>query len=191
MTNAELHHAKTAIEAMGSSYCLYRFGALNKLTGILKLIAKFGPVTALRIVTTLSSQVKRPIESLATETYWSRAPYRFGSIVGKFRLCPDQNSTHIEVNCSDLSEELSQRARRGPITFGFEIQRYKDEVSTPFERVGTLEISQVAALPAFESVEALVFNPWTVSSDDFEPLGNLNRARKHVYAASVSARRKP
>jgi hypothetical protein len=185
-----------------ASYSLYKPGALKKLLGILKLAYKFGPTTAFRIVGTLSSQVKRPVESLATESYWSRSPYRFGSVVAKFRLAPDQKPAQVKVNCSDLTEELCQRAIRGAITFGFEIQRYADETrtpledstqgwSTPFERIGTLVIDQGANLREFESVEALVFNPWTVSSEDFEPLGNMNRARKHVYAASASARRKP
>ncbi len=200
MTNAEIHHAKTAVEAMWASYGLYRPGKLKKLRGIIALALKFGPATALRIVGTLSVQVKRPIESLATESYWSRSPYRFGSVVGKFRLAPDRQPSPVAANCNDLTEELCQKITQAPISFGFEIQRYADEATTPledstqawstaFERVATLTIPQGANLREFEAVEALVFNPWTVSGEDFEPLGNMNRARRQVYAASAAARR--
>lgn len=201
MTNAEIHHAKNAIEAMWASYTLYQPGVLNKVRGILRLIFKFGLPTARRIVGTLSRQVKRPVESLATEFFWSRAPYRFGSVVVKFRLSPDASIESVSGHCSDLTAELSQRVLKAPVTFGFEIQRYVNEASTPledstqswptpFERIGTLVIAQGTNMCEFDPIEKLAFNPWTVSSHDFEPLGNMNRARRHVYAASVIARNK-
>jgi hypothetical protein len=37
-------------------------------------------------------------------------------------------------------------------------------------------------------VEQVAFNPWQ-TTEDFRPLGNLNRARRVVYDASATQRR--
>src|SRR5690242_15785384 len=86
------------------------------------------------------------------------------------------------------------------------MQRFVDEVKTPIED-GTVEW-EVAVSP-FETIAQLVipqqdlstadaretetqvdnleFNPWN-TTDDFRPLGNLNRARRTVYEASAAYR---
>src|SRR5207247_1703301 len=44
-----------------------------------------------------------------------------------------------------------------------------------------------APLACSRAVEGLSFNPWN-TTDDFRPLGNLNRARKAAYDASAAHR---
>src|SRR5947207_1297760 len=56
-TNAELHHAKNAYEAVWTSYCLYRPGVLAKIFGIIGLMTKVGIKSGLRILETLSTQI--------------------------------------------------------------------------------------------------------------------------------------
>ena len=48
------------------------------------------------------------------------------------------------------------------------------------------DLSTVDALAQAQIIDALAFNPWN-TTDEFRPLGNLNRARKAVYDASVGA----
>lgn len=204
MTNAEEHHAKDAVEAMWTSFLLYKPGILNKLAGFAKLTAKFGPITASRILKTLLGQIKIPVESLATETYWSRAAYKFGSVAVRFRLNPEQQKSEVIVQTSNnLADEFANKVSTQDIIFNFEVQIYVDEHKTPIEdstkswgkndapfiSIGTLVINQRADLTQFGLIDAMKFNPWNVSdSSIFEPLGNMNRARKHVYIASAKAR---
>ncbi len=86
------------------------------------------------------------------------------------------------------------------------LQLYVDEKNTPIEDtsiewtetasppipVATLAISArdidaVEARTAERLVDQLAFNPW-YTTDQFRPLGNLNRARKQVYQASSGHR---
>jgi hypothetical protein len=199
MTNAEVHHAKTAIEAMWTSYLLYSPGLANKVRGILALIRKFGFTATKRIISTLSSQIGRPVASLATESFWSRSPYRIGSEAVRFVMRPMANAEGSATAAWDLAEELRNRLQSGAVRYRFEVQRYIDEQRTPledstqpwlspFEEVGYLVIDRDAELQDVATSDALTFNPWSVSSNDFEPLGNMNRARRHVYPSSVRAR---
>ena len=198
-TNAELHHAKDAFEAMWTSYYLYKPGVAGKVLGIVKLFYKLGLSSGMRIVKTLSGQIKRSIVSLATETFWSRSPYRFGSIVARFRIRAELPPEQIESDTESLGKELSVRSKQGDIRYVLEIQRYQDEAKTPledstvawnssFEQLGHFVIRKNSELLDFGSIEKAEFNPWNISCDDFEPLGNMNRARRMVYRTSQRAR---
>jgi hypothetical protein len=86
------------------------------------------------------------------------------------------------------------------------VQRYRDPRSTPIEDtaieweegasppepVAVLTIRRRDVTTAEERaqaglVEAMAFNPWN-TTPDFEPLGNLNRARKAAYDAGAAHR---
>ncbi|HYX48416.1 MAG TPA: hypothetical protein VE843_01640, partial [Ktedonobacteraceae bacterium] len=49
------------------------------------------------------------------------------------------------------------------------------------------DLHTAAAQEAEALVDNLEFNPWN-TTDDFRPLGNLNRARRIVYQASANYR---
>jgi len=196
-TNAERHHAKTAFEAMWASYLLSRPG--SKLAALVALAGKVGPASALRIVSTLSKQIARPVASLATEAFWSRSAYRFGTTAVRFVVRPAAVAPYVKTRTADLGAELVQRNWSGDVVYRLEVQRYANEAKTPledstrpwttgFEQVATLVLPQNAKLQDFASTEGLSFNPWNVAGPEFEPLGNLNRARKAVYQASFRAR---
>jgi hypothetical protein len=62
----------------------------------------------------------------------------------------------------------------------------------PIEPVATLTIVQqdittAAAREKSRMINASAFSPWN-TTEEFRPLGNLNRARKSVYAASAALR---
>ncbi|HEY4968001.1 MAG TPA: hypothetical protein VII28_16455 [Puia sp.] len=200
MTNAEQHHAKDAIQAMATSLAFSKKGFVNKITGTVQLTTRVGPKEALRILKTISKQIKIPVESIATETYWSRAPVRIGEVVLKYRLYPAIHKTEPVKSNENLVEEFKTRLEKDDIQFSFQIQRYINETLTP------LEDATKSWLSPFETIADLIipkqdlvnddhffstkhFNPWKINSKEFEPVGNMNRARKIVYAASEKAQR--
>jgi len=228
MTNAEQHHAKDATGAMATTLAfapgswvtdalevffgpadtfpapMRRIsGIADLLAGIRRLIFRVGPVEALHILRTLSSQSKRHIPSLATETFWSRAPLAIGSVAAKYLLRPQLPKADSPTPDS-LHDELAQRLRQGPVVYDFCIQRYRDPESTPIENarpVWASPLEKIAELVLLQQdlddavgkadsdfVQAQAYSPWQVNTPDFVPIGNMNRARKLVYAASVAER---
>ncbi len=49
------------------------------------------------------------------------------------------------------------------------------------------DVSTVDALAQARIIDTMAFNPWN-TTDEFRPLGNLNRARKAVYDAGAAHR---
>jgi hypothetical protein len=105
-----------------------------------------------------------------------------------------------------LSTEAAGRLARDDIRFELCVQRYVDEKSTPIENTAvewteqaspaeavavlTLargSLSTASALAQAQVIEKMAFNPWN-TTDEFRPLGHLNRARKAVYDASSAQR---
>ena len=211
MTNAEEHHAKDALEAMSTSVAFSTEGALRQmldadnqaikaLDGFIELAKRVGPIDAAHIVLTLKRQMKIPVESLATETYWSRAPLRIGEVVVKYLLSPVTQKVEPKESEKNLGEELKRRLEQSEVRFNFQVQRYVNEDDTPLEnareawksqpeKIAELIIPQQTFVDDTTFFESLQFNPWHINSGDFEPLGSMNRARKVVYPAGVDARK--
>jgi Catalase len=211
MTNAEEHHAKDAFEAMSTSVAFSRGSALRqmldadneaiqRIDGVIELARRVGPIHAARIVLTLKRQMKIPVESLATETYWSRSPLRIGEVVVKYLLSPVIQKVEPDESEKNLGEELKRRLERSEVRFNFQVQRYVNEDFTPLEdareawksrpeTIAELVIPQQTLVYDQEFFESLEFNPWHLNTDAFEPLGSMNRARKRVYPAGVNARK--
>jgi catalase len=185
-------------------------GTASRLLGIAELLFSEGPAETVRMLHNVSRS-RRKSDSVALETYWSRGAVRWGpSLAVRFLLRPlgalpsDQN---FLADRDRLSREVAARLAQGPIRFELAVQRYVDERTTPIEDtaiawepsvaraepVATLTIPQqdVDTPSAFEKsriINASAFNPWN-TTDEFRPLGNLNRARKSVYAASANLRK--
>jgi hypothetical protein len=111
-----------------------------------------------------------------------------------------------ETDPEYLSREFASRLQAGDVRFELCIQRFYDERSTPIEdtaiewtekaspviKVAELAISKpvpsaAEAIANARMIDELAFNPWN-TTDEFRPLGNLNRARKVVYDASAAHR---
>lgn len=228
MTNAEEHHARDATEAMavttafaGSSLITKALKRLfderddwpglvrkmavtaDKMAGLRRLFAKLGPDAA-AIVRILSRQTKQSVPSLATETFWSRAPIAIGPVAGKYLVRPQLPKEPGDTPES-LHHELAQRLRRGPVAFDFCLQRYQSAETTPLEnarpawktapeKIGELvlpaqDLNDATAQEASRMINSLNFSPWQLNSPAFVPLGNMNRARKLVYLASARERK--
>ncbi|HEX8143814.1 MAG TPA: hypothetical protein VF553_14545 [Pyrinomonadaceae bacterium] len=233
MTNAEPHHARNAHEAMDTTVAFTQEGWLTKLLenfqepdgglasqlklikglagkveGVKNLVFRVGPLDAFRIISTLTRQMKIPVESLATETYWSRAPIAFGPVALKYRLEPVLQKSANPTPEDNLRRELADRLRAlgdgEEVQFEFQIQRYRDHRSTPIEdssKQWDSPFQTIAILALLKqdlntngpdaderAIDDLQFNPWNVNTDEFVPIGNMNRARKPVYQASVAFR---
>ncbi|HUF10944.1 MAG TPA: hypothetical protein VMO47_16610 [Rhodothermales bacterium] len=197
LTNANRHHARDAEEAMATTVAFAITGPLRTLRGALRLIRRVGLSDGLRIVRTLKSQMAGPVESLASEAFYSRAPLVIGSTAVKYRMAPTVEKSAHPTATVDLGAELIDRLQRDDVVFDFQVQEYVNATQTPIEDA-TVEwdapfvtIAQVVISRGSEidkTLDRQAFNPWNVASDDFTPIGSMNRARLRVYEASASLR---
>lgn len=199
-TNGSASHARDVRQFI--AFALAMSG--SKLLILPRLIASVGLLETVRMFRTVIKQGSRPVESLAKETYFSRSAYAIGDYAVAFRFVP-HGCADASVDKSDdyLRLDLTERLKRGPVVFDFQIQLFRNEQSTPIED-GSLEwntplitIAQLVipqqdltseeAHAARETVDGLAFTPWNLS-EGVRPLGSQNRGRKPVYRASVALR---
>ena len=143
--------------------------------------------------------------SYASQVYWTRMPFKFGDYAVSFKLCPppDVNEKVSTGGSNFMKEDLSRRLKNGDITFDLYIARFINEKETPIED-GTKEWKNWDDEPVAriiipkqnidddslqEETDRMRFTPWH-TTEDFRPLGSLNRAKKRVYHASQTMRSK-
>jgi hypothetical protein len=210
MTNAPFSHARDARQFMviasaagrrGRPAGLWKRKQWRTAAGLLRIGRRLGLREAVRVLRTIRKQTSRPVISLATEQYWSRAPFAFGEVAVKFKL--EGTARGDGEAAADLRGEMQSRLRDKDVVFDFKVQKYVDAERTPIED-GTVEWKEEDApfvtiarltIPAQEideadedEIDGYAFNPWNRSSDEYRPLGSMNRARKMVYAASARLR---
>jgi hypothetical protein len=202
MTNGAVSHARDVIQFMGFGAA----GAGSKLLFIPRLLKQFGVRETVRMLKVALSQVSRKVESLAEEQYWSRAPYKWGDAAIRFTLVPQHSGNYSWIDNNDpnyLRLDLVERLKHESLVFLFQVQLFINEQATPIEdhsvewksefvTVAELYIPQQdlttpEAQEAEASINKMDFNPW-YTTDDFRPLGNLNRARRNVYRSSAGLR---
>jgi len=214
MTNAPFSHARDAHQFMiissavvrqgGIPTVLWKLRAWRTVAGLVRIAKRLGLKEAMRILRTIKEQTSRLVASVATEQYWSRAPFAFGAVAVKFMLDPLAVAVGgTGDRPASLRAELVARLRAGDVEFDFKVQRYIDAARTPIEDA-TIEWKEEDApfitiarlvIPKQEldtssesNINNYAFNPWNTSSDDYRPLGSMNRARKLVYSASAKLR---
>ena len=210
MTNYPVSYARNARQFV--TFAVAMTGNLAaKLRGVLRLIRLFGLRETARMLRNVIRS-RRTVRSVATETYWSRGAMRWGpTLAVRYLLRPVPDTPPAprppaEDDPDFLSTEAARRLAQGDIRFELCVQRYVDEHSTPIEdtavrwseRVTPAEpvavlslargdLSTADALAQAQLIAAMAFNPWN-TTDEFRPLGNLNRARKAAYDASSAQR---
>jgi hypothetical protein len=185
-------------------------GPIGRVFGLIGLTFRFGPFETLRMVRNVLA-ARRKSASLALETYWSRGAIRWGDTLAvRYLLRPALGTPPAPPpdtrNPDFLSAEFTKRLQGGEARFDLCLQRFVDRDATPIEdtaarwteqaspavKVASLVIRAPAGnatemLAEARLVEELAFNPWN-TTEDFRPLGNLNRARKTAYDASSAHR---
>lgn len=236
MSNASTSHANTAQQFMeaakagsGSQPRFFLFKVIKGIGIILHLFRTIGLAETRRMIRTLGrdrrSPVrgtfdaisgKKPIESLATESYWSRGPFLLGKSALQFYVAPATGQSHTSLlpehrKQSDyLRLELEKRLSRGDIVFDFKVKLFDLLGKTPIEegavewqtmsedltiaqliipQTDPVNLSSPEALEIKNRIEQTSFNPWNgAGAKMFRPLGQLNRARNPVYVASAAYR---
>ncbi|MFE0381752.1 peroxidase family protein [Streptomyces inhibens] len=215
MTSFPVSHARNAHEFVAFAKAMAGADSMPRKAFALfvKLPLAVGRPTAARMRRNVRAGSRREVRSLALETYWSRGAVLWGD-AGPVRYqlrpaggAPPAPSPSRSRNDPDrLRNELAQRLGAADIVFELCVQRYVDSRRTPIEdgavewkendtgviRVATLtiprqDVDTATARAAALRVEQLAFNPWN-TTEEFRPLGNLNRARKAAYEASSALR---
>lgn len=204
MTNAPASHARDPRQFMAAAVAM---AGGRRLAAVPRLVRDLGLREALRMLRSLRRASSRPVHSLATEAFWSRAPFAVGPCAVRFKLQPLAALAAADSRKHpSLRDELVDRLRKGDVRFHLQVQHFVDERSTPIED-GSVEWTERVAPPetvaelviprqdlvddesleAEREVETLAFSPWN-STPGVRPIGALNRARKPVYRASVQHR---
>jgi Animal haem peroxidase/Catalase len=209
MTNFAVSHARNARQFVEFARATAG-GTAARLAGIARLVRLFGARETIRMLKNVGKARSRQPGSVFRETYWSRGALRWGpTLAVRYLLRPAAGTPGSSPSTTDpnyLSADAARRLAAGPVRMELCIQRYRDATSTPIEdtsvewtehaspaeRVAVLTLPQcdttgAEAQSVAEAVEALAFNPWN-TTDEFAPLGNLNRARKAAYDASAAIR---
>lgn len=201
VTNAQAGFAHDARQFMNFGKAF----AGPQYLAIPKLIQSEGPFETFRILQTAIPQVSRPVASLVTESYFSRAPYALGEKALQFEMSPSEVSSASLASTGDnyLHDDLAARLKKGPVVLNFCVRLFRNEKSTPIED-GTVawdspqvtiaqliipqqDLNSAKAIASAKDVDKLQFNPWNCTKG-FRPLGNFNRFRQSVYKASAKKR---
>jgi hypothetical protein len=203
-------HARNARQFVG--YARVESGTrFQRLLGLARLLWIEGLPEAARILRSTRATRRRTILSLGLESYWSASPIRWGkNLAVRYVLrplhVPAPAVELISTAPEHLKRELGASLRNGDIAFELGLQTFVDEATTPIEDASATweesasPIIPVAVLTIFrqdvetaegqavqDAVSRLAFNPWH-TTELFQPLGNLSRARKAVYAAASAHR---
>jgi hypothetical protein len=216
MTSFPVSHARNAREFVEFAKAMAgaESTAQKAIAFFVRLPLAVGPSTALRMLRNVQAATRRSVRSLALATYWSRGAILWGDAGPvRYQLRPAEGtsgaltwSTPSLTDPDYLHRELAQRLGSGDVVFDLCVQRYVDAEHTPLEDssvewtediapvipVATLtipsqDIDTVEASSVARRIEQLAFNPWH-TTEEFRPLGNLNRARKAAYEASSGHR---
>jgi hypothetical protein len=213
MTNHPVSHARDAREFVAFAQAMA--GADTNLRKAVALFVKLpmavGWPSAARMRRNVMAGSRREVRSLALETYWSRGAIMWGAAGPvRYRLRPAAGAPEAPApSRSDpdyLIREILRRLATSDVVFELCVQRYMDaertaiedgaaewkEEDAPVVPVATLTIPRqdldtADARAAAMRVDQLAFDPWN-TTDEFRPLGNLNRARKAAYPAASAHR---
>lgn len=206
-TNYPVPHARDGEQFI--AFALAMSG--SRLRAIPRLVRAVGLSEAVRMLANVINAARRTVRSAALETYWSRGALLWdGAGPVRYLVRPAAGAAPAREpsgsNANYLRNEIGRRLVEGDVSFEFCVQRFVDEARTPIEdaahewreedappvHIATLTLRQQniytpQAHAAARAIEALAFNPWH-TTDEFRPLGNLNRARKAVYEAGAAHR---
>lgn len=170
------------------------------------LVGRYGFFGALSKIRKTAAAFNKPFSGFATEKFYSAAPISWGPYAGRVRLVPSQNRSGSNGSSSDWGNDMKLHLEQGSLSYDFQVQFFVSENVTPIEdasvnwpeseapyvTVAKLTIpAQDWNSPSWEefqkNVEQAIFDPWEALLEH-KPLGDVMRARKHVYFASQKGR---
>lgn len=149
-----------------------------------------GPLELLKQTASLA----RPFSGFATSDFHSCAPVAWGPYAAHVHVSPI-GAGRNPLAWRDWGADIRSRLQSGPLRWSLEAQFYADPQATPIEdgrrswgsakeKVAVLEAE---ALADPDAVEVDHFDPWAALAEH-RPLGEIMRARKAAYYASVQNR---
>lgn len=201
LTNAPASHARDARQFLVAATA----STMGGVRGALHLLRRLGPVETVGMVLALAPPMLRRIDSIATEAFWSRSATAVGPVAVRLKLQPEAvpDRRRLASGPDKLRHDVVERLRRGDLAFGLQVQRYVDAARTPIENgrarwreqeapletiarltIPHQDLMSADAVTTAAAIDGLVFSPWN-TTEGLRPLGNLNRARASVYAASA------
>lgn len=182
--------------------------AVSSPMSVFELGAEIGARRLFQILGKLAASLREPVTTMATRTYYSALPIRFGAHAARYALRPvgHGSADPRASGASALRDDLTARLGEGPMRYELQVQLYVDPIRTPIED-GSVEWKESdspfvtvadVVLPRQDTksargrridafVERLSFDPWHASVE-LRPLGNMMRARSHAYRLSVMER---
>ncbi len=178
--------------------------AASPATALFKLIGGLGFSRTFQVLGALRKGMSEIVPSLATATYHTALPLRFGPFAAKLRLAATTTEAGpVDPSPSRYREDLARRIAKGPLAWELSAQLYSDATTTPIEDptvewqgpfvpLARLEIPQqdvatAAGAKLEAAVEAMSFDPWHALVEH-RPLGGMMRARNAAYRVSTQAR---
>ena len=210
MTNTPVTFARTPLQFIEVGEILLGGIALV----VPRLVVKYGFREAMRILGVFLAPIIS-FAPYQMNTFWSRTSYQFGEQPIRYLLRPSAGSKIWSMGrqflgvMGSLRQDASQRGdylrekliaglMENKVSFDFCIQLYQDDHKTPVEDayiewkesdsppipIARLLIPGQDFDPRLqEQIEVMAFSPW--NTNELAPLGQINLARKKVYAASA------
>lgn len=212
-TTGEAHHASDAwamIASLRAAAVAARGGVIGKAGAVARLVRRLGIADGLRMARTVSRARDSGL-SLASLSYYSRAPFQLGDFAVRYRFAPAPGvDPSLRGHGDDaLLQDLLWRIRQGPVRWTLELQGFLDPVKTPMDdhrirwsspwrSIGefVLEAAGLDLALAQEGTRSLSRGADFRAEPDwhdpggavFTPLGDLNRLRAVAYRASSTGR---
>ncbi|MGA8295301.1 MAG: peroxidase family protein [Rhodoplanes sp.] len=210
-TNFPVSHARDAHQFVAFAVATAG-GSLSRIWGLFTLLFTLGPSETIRMLRNIAAGRQHQPTSVALESYWSRGAIRWGEkLAVRYLLRPEPGAKPAPFPTGRdpdyLSREAAIRLAEGPIRLELCVQRFVDEKTTPIEdtaaewlaraappvpvailTIPKQDVSLATTRARWREIEEMAFNPWN-TTEEFRPLGNLNRARKAAYDASAAHRR--
>ena len=156
-------------------------------------------------IATALAAARKTISSPLTTQYWSTVPFKLGGGAVKYTAVPSDDNKSGDVPAASrdsLRAALASRLGTGETGARFELRIIpqadpgNDPVENPMVpwKSEPIAVATITVAPqAFDTpermkeAEELSFDPWHALAEH-RPLGGINRARRAVYAASLTLR---
>ncbi|TGM98537.1 catalase [Leptospira dzoumogneensis] len=170
------------------------------------LFSTYGFFGAFARIKKVSKSFNKPFSGFATEPFYSAAPISFGPYAVRVRLLPPSGVTPSKDASKDWANDMKSKLSKGTLVYSFQVQFFTDEKTTPIEdasvnwaeseapyvtiatlSIPTQDFGSEPGLSLQKKIEDTIFDPWEALLEH-RPLGDVMRARKHVYLASQKGR---